>query len=594
MRITILVLVLTTFLSAYGQHVKILPAQGEQKSEFLGWVDNEIVVKFKTKTVSSFNSSILSAGRTGVAVVDQLNQQFQATQIKRLFPNARPQRISGREFDLSTTFKIKFAQPQDVEALVQKYKALNNEVIYAQPIGLHSVCGTPNDPQFGMQWHLNRLINDADVDAPEAWDYETGDTQIILAMIDTGVRYYHKDLGGKDAAYNNFTYVDGDMWVNWTEKNGVAGVDDDSNGYVDDWIGYDFVDNAPTSGLYRAATGEDGDNPDNDPRDFNGHGTHCAGNLAALNNNGMGLCAVTGGWGNGTQQRSGNGVKVIALRNGYQTVLGLGIVQMDAAAQGLIYAADNGARIASCSWGTSNSGGIAEAADYFLAQGGLIFHAAGNDAADSPSYFDQRGDIISVAATDSTDNGADFTNYGTWVDISAPGTGIWSLGHNHDDDANDYIQRMDGTSMATPIAASVAALIWSQHPDWTAEQVKQRLYDTADDIEAELDSQFKGKMGAGRVNAFNAVYQENNGIIGDVNEDSAANSTDALIILSCDVGLDTSQFCPMNCGDANMDGFVNSTDALIILSYDVGLSVPYNVGQSGCNASVTPCAGCEP
>lgn len=84
------------------------------------------------------------------------------------------------------------------------------------------------------------------------------------------------------------------------------------------------------------------------------------------------------------------------------------------------------------------------------------------------------------------------------------------------------------------------------------------------------------------------------GIIGDVNDDMLANSTDALIILSCDVGLNTTQFCPMNCGDVNADGLVNSTDALIILSYDVGLSVPFPVGQSGCYSSVTPCPGCNP
>ncbi|RPH91010.1 MAG: hypothetical protein EHM72_18360 [Calditrichaeota bacterium] len=81
---------------------------------------------------------------------------------------------------------------------------------------------------------------------------------------------------------------------------------------------------------------------------------------------------------------------------------------------------------------------------------------------------------------------------------------------------------------------------------------------------------------------------------GDVNGDTASNSTDALIILSCDVGLNTAQFCPMNCGDVNADGMVNSTDALIILSYDVGLNVPFPVGQSGCNSQVAPCPGCGP
>ena len=81
---------------------------------------------------------------------------------------------------------------------------------------------------------------------------------------------------------------------------------------------------------------------------------------------------------------------------------------------------------------------------------------------------------------------------------------------------------------------------------------------------------------------------------GDVNGDDTVNSTDSLIVLSCDVGMDTSQFCPMNCGDVNADGLINSTDALIILSNDVGISVPFPVGEPGCPSSVTPCAGCTP
>ncbi|NIA31448.1 MAG: S8 family serine peptidase, partial [Actinobacteria bacterium] len=707
--------------------------------------------------VSQFNHSLLRSGRTGVQAIDNLGGQFKADFIRKQFRNAVPKWVNGKFFDLSGFYKIRFADSVDVNAVVQAYKALKI-VLDAQPIGRHAVYGMPNDPQFSKQWHLNRA-DDHDVDAPEAWDIETGNDQIIVALMDTGVRYFHKDLGGADASYDHPENANGNMWINWTEKNGTAGVDDDGNGYVDDWIGWDFVDNA--SSVY---SGEDGDVPDNDPRDFNGHGTHCAGNVGALNNNGTGLNSVSGGWGNGSASTTGNGVKVMALRIGYSeqvVIFELGVVQMDWVAEAFYYAADNGARIASCSWGTSNDGGVADALDYFMAHGGLVFHAAGNDNNENSSYFDDRGDIISVAATDSTDNAADFTTYGTWVDISAPGTGIWSTAHNHDDPANDYIQSMDGTSMATPICASVGALVWSLHPDWTAEQVKQRLYDTADNIEDNLNATHKGKMGAGRVNAYNAVYSGtvppvadfsaspltgcapltvsftdqstgditswswdfgdggsstdqnpsyeyttagtftvaltvtgpggsdtatktdyitvgeapvadfnadqtsgscpltvtytdastgnpttwswsfpggdpasatgqgphsvtyNNGgnfsvtldvsndcgsnsntktdyisvtcgILGDVNADDAANSTDALIILSCDVGQDVSQYCPMNCGDVNSDGLVNSTDALIILSYDVGMSVSYPVGQPGCPGSVTPCAGCNP
>lgn len=94
--------------------------------------------------------------------------------------------------------------------------------------------------------------------------------------------------------------------------------------------------------------------------------------------------------------------------------------------------------------------------------------------------------------------------------------------------------------------------------------------------------------------AVTAHFASAEGILGDVNDSGAVDSTDALIVLSCDVGIDVSGFCPMNCGDVNEDGSVNSTDALIILSYDVGITVPYPIGEPGCPASVTPCPGCNP
>lgn len=470
---------------------------------FYGYAPNKIVVMFDREAVKRFKPEALKLGRTGISEIDQLGEQFRANMIQRQFPVFTPRTFNGRPIELSLYYQVYFADEIDVEQVIKSFNALSS-VVNAEPVGIHYVTAMPNDAQFSQQWHLNQA-NDVDVDAPEAWDLETGDASIIVAVMDTGVRYYHKDLGGSAAAYNNFTNVSGNMWINLAEKNGVAGVDDDYNGYIDDWIGYDFVNGAPTTGIYRPAAGEDGNTPDNDPRDFNGHGTHCAGNIGALNNNGYGLCAVSGGWGNGTFQPSGNGVKVMALRNGYETRIGQGIVQMDAAAQCFVYAAQNGARIASCSWGSSNSGGLGAAIDQFIAAGGLVFHAAGNDNNEVASYMDQRGDCISVAATDQNDNAASFTTYGTWVDISAPGTDIVSLVQEPSDDPNDYLASMSGTSMSTPITASVAALIWSRHPSWTAAQVKDQLFSTAVNIESILDVTHKGKMGIGRVNAYNAV-----------------------------------------------------------------------------------------
>lgn len=403
--------------------------------------------------------------------------------------------------DLSGYYVVKF--DSDWVALDEAVAAFESlpGVLHVEKIGIHPVYATPNDGNYSSQWHLNQS-SDRDIDAPEGWNLETGDPAVIVAVLDTGVRYYHKDLGGSNVSTSNPSGTNGNMWINWIEKNGAAGVDDDGNGYVDDWVGWDFV-----TGLTGCWSGEDCSTADNDPRDFNGHGTHCAGNVGALNNNGYAVASPAGGWGNGTLQATGNGVKVMALRIGYSaSYLGqeVGYVRMDFAASAFYYAANNGARIASCSWGSSNSGGLAAAVDYFLASGGLIFKAAGNSNNQTADYMCGRTDVYSVAATSQTDAKASFSSYGAWVDISAPGVSIYSTYHNHSSPANDYVAALSGTSMATPLTASVAASVWSKNPTWTAAQVWTQVRDTAENIDA-LNPSYAGKLGSGRINLYNAV-----------------------------------------------------------------------------------------
>jgi PKD repeat protein len=490
----------------HAQGVKV--AQVKQPTNipsFVGYAPKKIVVKFDDSILSRINEATARMGRLGIPALDRLAQQYDVRSIRQQFPGAKKKFYRGRVVDLAGWHKIMFAREVDVEAVVRAYRRIPG-VIDAQPIGLHAVYGTPNDPRYTDQWHLNQS-NDADIDAPEAWDIETGNSDIIVAILDTGVRYFHKDLGGANASYSNPEGADGNIWINSAEKNGTDGVDDDGNGYVDDWVGWDFVENE--TGCW---PGEDCSDADNDPRDFNGHGTHVSGIVAAINNNGYAVASTAGGWGNGSQQASANGVRVMPLRIGWSSkffIFELGLISMDYAAEAFYYAADNGARLANASWGSSNSGGLGDAIDYFLASGGLIFKAAGNDDADDPDYMGSREDIINVASTDENDVKSDFSNYGTWVDVSAPGSNILSTYHDRTDEENDYVATMSGTSMASPLALSVAALIWSQNPSWSAAQVKQRLYDTADDIDGVPGNEsYAGKLGAGRVNAFNAV---NNG-----------------------------------------------------------------------------------
>jgi len=468
---------------------------------FLGWAPDRLIIVMKPEVGRlNMQTSASAVVHIGDAEFDKISDRFAASGIIKQFAGADPSPLS-KSAELARYYKIRFESGTLDDAL----EAYGNHpmVERVEAVGIHAMYATPNDFYYSYQWHLDQA-SDHDIDAPEAWDVEVGADATLVAILDSGTRYYHPDLGGVNASPTTPEASRGNMWINDAELNGSAGVDDDGNGYVDDWIGYDFID-----GVSNCWPGEDCNTKDNDPRDFNGHGTHTAGIFGMLTNDDYGMCGVAGGWGNGTQAEYGNGVRIMALRMGYSyNYLGqeYGVVMMDAAAEAFYYAADNGARIASCSWGSSNSGGIGTAATYFLNSGGIIVVAAGNDGAETAAdYLNGRGDCISVAATDENDDGATFTTYGTWVDICAPGDNIYSTYHDHADPNTNYWAAMGGTSMSTPMVAGVAALIWSQNQSWTAAQVTDQLFATTDNIDAYLASKYIGKMGVGRINAYNAV-----------------------------------------------------------------------------------------
>ncbi len=493
--------------AALAQEVKVLapggPPGGLVPSAPDLVVSHQIVVEFDAPSARLIELS--GVGRFGLTMspaLDRIGIGAGVSQLRKQFTGADPARAAdpGRP-DLSGWYVVTFDPARTTPAGLVAAYLRDPAVLSAQTIGIHPVYAVPNDGNYPGQWHLNQA-NDRDMDAPEAWDVETGDPTIIVGMLDTGVRYYHKDLGGSGASASNPTAADGNVWLNLAEKNGAPGIDDDANGFVDDWVGWDFV-----NGASPCWTGEDCNGQDNDPRDFNGHGTHCAGNISALNNNGYATASPSGGWGNGTQQPAGNGVSVMALRIGWSGSSGgqeVGFVRMDFAASALYYAADNGARVVSCSWGSSNSGGVGAAVDYFVASGGLVFKAAGNSNSQTADYLCSRPDVYCVAATDSNDVKASFSNYGTWVDISGPGVSILSSYHNHNDPTPDYIATVSGTSMACPLVASTAAAVWSAQPGWSAAQVWAQVRDTADNIDAQNPA-YVGRLGSGRVNLFNAV-----------------------------------------------------------------------------------------
>lgn len=408
-----------------------------------------------------------------------------------------------------------------------------------------------NDPQLAAQWHYHNdgsvvasARRGADVNVADAWRLETGRPEVIVAIIDQGVQYNHPDL-----AQN--------MWVNTAELTGTPGVDDDNNGYVDDIYGYNFV--AKSGEITWTKQGD------------SGHGTHVAGTVAAVNNNGTGVCGIAGGDGS-----SDSGVRMMSL----QVFDGNAGGTVDVSAAAIRYAADNGASIIQCSWGyaagayqsdaqwTASARLEAEALEYFLnggktgrgncsaiTDGNIAIFAAGNDSDDMASYPGASRGCISVTSFASDNLPANYTNYGPGCNIAAPG-GEYYTGDTYYDETcvlstmpTESISSvgddgtvtntpanygyMQGTSMACPHMSGVAALGLSYALDmgktYTREEFMSLLLTSVNDIDSylvgskttlivnpatntgsigELDlAPFYGQMGTGTIDAWRVLMQ---------------------------------------------------------------------------------------
>ncbi|PJA26146.1 MAG: hypothetical protein CO189_12390 [candidate division Zixibacteria bacterium CG_4_9_14_3_um_filter_46_8] len=427
------------------------------------YVPNKIVVNFQPEVgiLPIDNSS--GKTLTGIAEIDQLNRDFSAFDMHRLFPGSKDE-------ELKYYYVIRFADAPELEELLASYNALSI-IEHVESVGIQPIYVVPNDPSYGTQWHLPK------VSAPQAWDLEQGDAAVIIGIPDTGVDLDHPDLA-------NHIWINDSEDINHNHQfdgGDIDNIDNDGNGYIDDVVGWDWVDNAGW-----LCTDADCDTPDNNPMDYMGHGSHCSGIASAVTNNGAGVAGLD--W-NGT---------IMPLRIGYQLLFVSGVVQMDWAASAINYATNKGVRVISCSWGSDNSGGIAAAVDNAVAHGVLLFSAAGNDNNQTASYLCNRSDVVAVAATNSSDQKASFSNFGTWVDVCAPGENIYSTLFD-----NTYAN-MSGTSMASPLAAGLAGLVTSQNPSLTPAQVAQRIYDSCDNIDP-INPSYAGLLGYGRIDAYSAV-----------------------------------------------------------------------------------------
>ncbi|HTL67392.1 MAG TPA: S8 family serine peptidase [Lacunisphaera sp.] len=358
----------------------------------------------------------------------------------------------GRKADLrGGTFET-VKLPPGLGAKVRAALEKSGLVDYVEPDYVMSALVEPNDFRFwdGSTWHLKNTgiyggTVGADIHATTAWDTRTSATDTVVAVIDTGVRYTHEDLAAN-------------MWVNPGESgldaNGMDkatnGIDDDGDGYVDDVHGINVL------------------NHTGNPMDDFGHGTHVAGIVGAVGNNSVGIVGVA--W----------QARIMALK--FLDYQGNGTIS--GAIECMEYARAKGARIINASWGSYafTSQALRDEIATLGADGILFVAACGNSGGDNdanplfPASYEY-DNIIAVAATTRTDSKPSWSNWGhTTVDLAAPGSPIFSTWNGSD---SDY-RYMDGTSMAAPVVAGAAAILWSQSPSLTYLQVKQLILDHTD------------------------------------------------------------------------------------------------------------------
>jgi serine protease len=369
-----------------------------------------------------------------------------------------PQKVNEAENTFNNIVVVYFKDDVDPQFISSKLNRFE-EVEWAEPKFLYETSFIPNDPSYPQQYALSKI------QAAQAWDITQGDTSVVVAIVDTGVDWDHPDLAAN-------------IWRNWGEIPD-NGIDDDNNGFIDDYIGWDF------GGL----TGI----PDNNPmEDKPEHGTHVAGIASAVTNNGVGIASI------------GFKSKVMAVKasqDNIRTPGGQALISYGY--EGIIYAADNGADVINLSWGGSSYSLLAEEViAYATSQGALVVAAAGNSNSSLPFYPASYTNVLSIASTDQGDMKSGFSNFGSNIDISAPGSGIYSTWQN------DTYLHSSGTSMAAPLAAGLAALVKAQFPSYLPLQIGEQVRVNADDINSQ-NPNFQYMLGKGRINAFKAVNNAN-------------------------------------------------------------------------------------
>lgn len=483
--------------------------------------------------------------RSGIEDVDCIFDRLDVTSFRRVFPEGKYEddtRAAGlhrwyllrfspdANLDEAAAALAAVAEVSTVQCSRRVCRTFDNEV-YPMPAEAAAqptramVTADFNDPQLRFQWHYinngdiavsETAVAGADINVAEAWKYTGGDPRVIVAVVDSGVKHTHPDLAAN-------------MWINTAELYGEPGVDDDGNGFVDDVYGYNFVQDSGTITWDREGDAS--------------HGTHVAGTVAAVNNNGVGVCGIAGGTGHN------DGARIMSCQifdgmedsSDYQTALAIK------------YAADNGASILQCSYGltmnffTDNIFAewdplTLDALLYFqkyggkacdAIDGGLVIYAAGNNGDNFSSYPGAYRTIISVTALAADFLPAYYTNYHLGCNIAAPGgeivsgnvfSGVLSTVCSELDANEEDYGYIQGTSMACPHVSGVAALGLSyalkRGKHFTQEEFSNMLLTSVNDIDKymvgyktmygktmNLEADYRGEMGTGSIDAYRLLMQ---------------------------------------------------------------------------------------
>jgi hypothetical protein len=488
---TLMMTLLSLFISfglAYGQEQRTINSQEFQK-EGKAWKLKDPVSK-KLFNISE-EITIYYENPPSKEEIERLARDYNLTLL-------RGNRLGFYDFKVGNFEKI-LATYQSLS----QDRSLNK--VFVNSMGEYIL--TPNDPQYSQQWYMEQT-SDADIDIEDAWNITTGSNTIVVGILDSGTDWDHEDLGlGTDTYQNIFLNTGEDAWTNPNNPSTGNGIDDDGNGFIDDWKGWDFV------------------NSNNDARGPFWHGTHVAGIVGAKTNNGTGIAGIAGG---------NNGQGSLLMNIGVGDFAPSGAILDDA----ILYASDNGADIIQLSLTVPQTPAIDAALQTAYNNGVFIVCASGNGSSSTTiSYPSSNANVLSVGASNQTDTFANFSNRGPDLDMAAPGVGIRST-----QNGNTYANS-DGTSFAAPMVSGTVALMRSVAPNMNNEAVENALKCTADEVGGynynwnPAEPGHSQQLGHGRLNTHDAVVAANTGdiYIRDNTSDDGTEPSTGTLWLSPDI-----------------------------------------------------------